>query len=292
MESTLTLRTADDLDLHLYRWAPEGEPKAAVQVHHGLAEHAGRYRRFAEALTGAGYVVYAPDQRASGRSARDGYGDWGRDGWAGWVADFARLNALVRQEHPGLPVVLFGHSLGSFGAQHYLLDHSADVVAALLSGTGDVEALVPALTAEGPADLSAFNAPFEHRTGFEWLSRDPVEVDRYVADEACGWSAPMPPDMASLLAAADPDAAARVRSDLPLLLLSGDQDPVGGALGEGVHVTAGRYRTAGLTDVEVRLYPGARHEILNETNRDEVTVDIIVFLDRVVAQGAPAADRG
>lgn len=283
MESTLTLQTADDLDLHVYRWAPEGEAKAAVQVHHGLAEHAGRYRRFAEALTGAGYAVYAPDQRASGRSAADGYGSWGRDGWAGWVADYAGLNARIRQDHPDLPIVLFGHSLGSFGAQHYLLEHSADVVAAVLSGTGDVEALVPALTAEGPADLSAFNAPFEHRTGFEWLSRDEAEVDKYVADEACGWSASMPSDMASLLEAADPESIARVRSDLPVLLLSGDQDPVGGALGEGVSVTAERYRAAGLTDVEVRLYPGARHEILNETNRDEVTADIIAFLDRVVA---------
>lgn len=283
MESTLTLRTADDIDLHVYRWAPEGDPKAAVQVHHGLGEHAGRYRRFAEALTSAGYVVYAPDQRASGLSAADGYGQWGRDGWAGWVADYAGLNDRIRQDHPGLPIGLVGHSLGSFGAQHYLLDHSADVAAAVLSGTGDVEILVPALTAEGPADLSAFNAPFEHRTGFEWLSRDEAEVDKYVADEACGWSASMPSDMSSLLAAADPESIERVRSDLPVLLLSGDQDPVGGTLGEGVNVTAERYRAAGLTDVEVTLYPQARHEILNETNRDEVTADIIAFLDRVVA---------
>lgn len=282
-ETTLTLRTADDIDLHVYRWAPEGDPRAVVQVHHGLAEHAGRYRRFAEALTAAGYVVYAPDQRASGLSAAEGYGNWGRDGWAGWVADYAGLNARIREDHPDLPIVLLGHSLGSFGAQHFLLDHSADVVAAVLSGTGDVEALVPALTAEGPADLSAFNAPFEHRTGFEWLSRDEAEVDTYVADEACGWAAPMPSDMTSLLAAADPDEIAGVRSDLPVLLLSGDQDPVGGALGEGVRVTAQRYRDAGLTDVEVTLYPEARHEILNETNRDEVTADIIAFLDRVVA---------
>lgn len=285
-EKTLTLRTADDIDLHVYRWAPEGDPKAAVQVHHGLAEHAGRYRRLAEALTAAGYVVYAPDQRASGRSAADGYGQWGRDGWAGWVADYSLLNARIQEEHPGLPVVLLGHSLGSFGAQHYLLDHSSDVAAVVLSGTGDVEVLVPALTAEGPTDLSAFNAPFEHRTGFEWLSRDEAEVDTYVADEACGWAATMPADTGSLLAAADPEAIARVRSDLPVLLLSGDQDPVGGALGEGVAVTAGRYREAGLTDVDVTLYPQARHEILNETNRDEVTADIIAFLDRVVAQRA------
>lgn len=284
-EETRTLRTADDIDLHVYRWAPAGDPKAAVQVHHGLGEHAGRYRRLAEALTAAGYVVYAPDQRASGRSAVDGYGNWGRDGWGGWVADYAGLNDLIKKEHPSLPVVLLGHSLGSFGAQHYLLERSGDVAAAVLSGTGDVEALVPALTAEGPTDLSAFNAPFEHRTGFEWLSRDEAEVDRYVADEACGWAASMPSDMGRLLAAADPDELAGIRKDLPVLLLSGDQDPVGGAQGEGVEVTAARYRDAGLTDVAVTLYPQARHEILNETNRDEVTADIVAFLDRVVGEG-------
>lgn len=285
-EDTLTLRTHDDIDLHVYRWAPDGDPKAAVQLHHGLAEHAGRYRRFAEALTSAGYLVYAPDQRASGRSAVDGYGNWGADGWAGWVNDYALLNARIRADNPGLDVALFGHSLGSFGAQHYLLDHSADVAAVVLSGTGDVEVLVPALTAQGPADLSAFNAPFENRTGFEWLTRDEAEVDKYVADEACGWAAPMPSDMTSLLSAADPVAVQGVRPDLPILLVSGEHDPVGGQAGQGVNVTASRYRAAGLTDVVVTLYPQARHEILNEVNRDEVTHDIIDFFERVVQHNA------
>lgn len=283
-EDTITLRTDDGIDLHVYRWAPDGEPKAAIQLHHGLAEHAGRYARFAAALTSAGYLVYAPDQRGSGRSAVDGYGTWGDDGWGGWVNDYALLNSRIRQDNPGLEIALIGHSLGSFGAQHYLLERSADIAAAVLSGTGDVEVLVPALTAEGPADLSAFNAPFENRTGFEWLSRDEGEVDKYVADEACGWAAPMPADMASLLSAADPEAIQGVRADLPILLVSGEHDPVGGQLGQGVNITAGRYRAAGLTDVVVTLYPEARHEILNELNRDEVTSNIIGFLNRTLGK--------
>ena len=283
-ESTIIVTTNDGIDLHVYRWAPVGgKPKAAVQIHHGLAEHAGRYRRFGEALTGAGYVVYAPDQRASGRSAAGEYGNWGRDGWSGWVEDFALVNARIRKDNPSLDVALIGHSLGSFGAQQYLLEHSAEVASVVLSGTGDVPALVPALTAEGPADLSAFNAPFEHRTGFEWLSRDAAEVDKYVADEACGWAAAMPSDLKTLMHAADVEAVKGIRDDLPILLVSGDQDPVGGAAGEGVQATADRYKEAGLTDVMVKLYPQARHELLNEINRDEVTADIIDFLDRTLA---------
>lgn len=285
-DDTISLRTHDNIDLHVYRWAPDEEARAAVQLHHGLAEHAGRYRRFAEALTSAGYLVYAPDQRASGRSAVDGFGNWGPDGWGGWVNDYGLLRERIRTDNPGLPVALIGHSLGSFGAQHYLLEHSADVAAVVLSGTGDVEALVPALTAEGPTDLSAFNAPFENRTGFEWLSRDEDEVDKYVADEACGWAAPMPGDLTSLLSAADPEAVQGIRPDLPILLVSGEHDPVGGQGGQGVNVTAGRYRAAGLADVVVTLYPQARHEILNEVNRDEVTSDIIGFLDDAIGHNA------
>lgn len=281
-EQTIKLRTNDGIDLHVYRWAPDDQPKAAVQVHHGLAEHAGRYRRLAEALTAAGYLVYAPDQRASGRSAAGDYGNWGPDGWAGWVDDYALLNARIRADNPQLDVALIGHSMGSFGAQQYLLEHSAEVASVVLIGTGDVVDLVPLLTAEGPADLSAFNASFEHRTGFEWLSRDEAEVDKYVADEASGWSAPLPADLKSLLHAAEPAALEGIREDLPILLLSGDRDPVGGDLGEGVERTAARYREAGLRDVIVKLYPEARHEVLNEINRDAVTADVVDFLDRTV----------
>ena len=141
-ETTITITTDDGIELQVYRWAPAGKPKAAVQLHHGLGEHAGRYRRFAEAITAAGYLVYAPDQRASGRTANGEYGNWGPDGWAGWVHDYALVNQRIREDNPGLKVALFGHSLGSFGAQHYLLEHSADVDAVVLSGTGDVLSLI------------------------------------------------------------------------------------------------------------------------------------------------------
>lgn len=280
-ETTISVRSADGIDLQTYRWAPDGAPRAVVQVQHGLGEHAGRYRRFGEALTAAGYLVYAPDGRGSGRTAAGHYGDWGPDGWPGWVDDLDRLNARIRADHPGLRLALFGHSMGSFATQQYLLDHSADVDAVVLSGTTEAGGLADLLGADEPADLSTFNAAFEHRTGFEWLSRDEAEVDKYVADEACGFEAAPFAGIETLKRTADPAALDGVRKDLPILLVSGDADPLAGG-GAAVELVGQRYRDHGLGDVVVKLYPGARHELLNETNRDEVTAEIVAFLDRTV----------
>ncbi len=113
-ESTIEVTSRDCIQLQVYRWAPDGEPRAVVQIQHGLGEHALRYKRFAQALTDAGYLVYAPDGRGSGRTAEGRYGHWGEDSWPGWVDDVARLNARIRADHQGLPLVLFGHSMGSF----------------------------------------------------------------------------------------------------------------------------------------------------------------------------------
>jgi alpha-beta hydrolase superfamily lysophospholipase len=283
-ETTITVRTGDGIELQTYRWAPGGAPRAAVQVQHGLAEHAARYRRFGRALTSAGYLVYAPDARGSGRTAAGQYGNWGPHGWPGWVDDLARLNARIRQDNLGLPLALFGHSMGSFAAQQYVLDRSGDIDALVLSGTTEVSGLADLLDSDAPADLSAFNAPFENRTGFEWLSRDPDEVDKYVADEGCGWVSPRLDGIGTLREAANPNRLAAIRADLPILLVSGTQDPLAGG-GAAVRQVAQRYREAGVADVEVKLYEGARHEVLNETNRDEVTADIIAFLDRTVGLG-------
>lgn len=275
------MTTSDGIELQTFRWAPVGTPRAVVQVQHGLAEHAARYRRFGEALTAAGYLIYAPDARGSGRTAAGRYGEWGPDGWPGWVADVGLLNARIRLDHPGQELALFGHSMGSFASQQYVLEHSADVDALVLSGTTEVSGLADLLDSDEPADLSAFNAPFENRTGFEWLSRDEAEVDKYVADEACGFVSSRLVGIATLKQAADPQRLAGIRPDLPILLVSGTDDPLAGG-GAGVELVAQRYRDAGVRDVTVRLYPEARHELLNEINRDEVTAEVIAFLDRTV----------
>lgn len=193
----------------------------------------------------------------------------------------ARLNARIRQDDLGLRLALFGHSMGSFASQQYVLDHSEDVDALVMSGTTEVSGLADLLDSDEPADLSSFNAAFENRTGYEWLSRDEAEVDRYVADEACGFVSSRLDGIATLKQAADPQRIAGVRHDLPILLVSGTDDPLAGG-GAAVELVAQRYRDAGVRDVAVQLYPGARHEILNETNRGEVTADVIAFLDRTV----------
>lgn len=280
-DTTITVPTRDGIALQTYRWAPAGTPRGAVQLQHGLGEHAGRYRRFGQALTDAGYLVFAPDGRGSGRSAAGAYGHWGPDGWPGWVDDLHQLNRHIRAAHPGLPLVLIGHSMGSFATQQYLLDHSAEVQAAVLLGSSEPAGIATMLSAEAPMDLSALNQGFENRTGFEWLSRDAAEVDKYCADPGCGFLPEPFVGIATLHRAADPAEIARVRQDLPLLLLSGDADPIAGPGGAAVQLVGQRYRDAGLRDVEVVLYPQARHELLNETNRDEVTARILAFLDRV-----------
>lgn len=283
-ESSITFPSRDGLTLHAWRWAPDGPPRAVVQIQHGLAEHGARYRRFGQALASAGYLAYAPDARGSGRSAAGRYGDWGPDNWPGWVDDVGQLNHRIRADHPGLKLALIGHSMGSFATQQYLLDHSAEVDAAVLLGSGEPAAIADMLSAEGPTDLSVLNQGFAHRTGYEWLSRDAAEVDRYVADPACGFLPQPFTGMDTLRRAADPAAIAQLRKDLPLLILSGDADPVGGPGGAALQLVAQRYRDAGLQDVHLHLYPQARHELLNETNREEVTAALLAFLDRTVGR--------
>lgn len=280
-ESTITVTSRDGIELQVYLWAPQGAPRAVVQIQHGLGEHAGRYRRFGTALAEHGYLVYAPDGRGSGRTARGAYGAWGPDSWPGWVDDVARLTARITADHPQLRRALFGHSMGSFATQQFLLEHSGEVDAVVLSGTTEVSGLIPIFESAEPADLSAFNAGFEHRTGFEWLSRDPAEVDAYVADPGCGFESEPFRGISTLAAAADPERLRGIRADLPILLVSGDADPLAGG-GAAIEVVGQRYRDAGLADVTVRLYPQARHELLNETNRDEVTADVVAFLDRTI----------
>ena len=280
-ESTITVTSRDGIELQVYLWAPQGAPRAVVQIQHGLGEHAGRYRRFGTALTEHGFLVYAPDGRGSGRTARGAYGAWGPDSWPGWVDDVARLTARITADHPQLRRALFGHSMGSFATQQFLLEHSGEVDAVVLSGTTEVSGLIPIFESAEPADLSAFNAGFEHRTGFEWLSRDPAEVDAYVADPGCGFESEPFRGISTLAAAADPERLRGIRADLPILFVSGDADPLAGG-GAAIELVGQRYRDAGLSDVTVRLYPQARHELLNETNRDEVTADVVAFLDRTV----------
>ena len=284
-----TYPAKDGAEIVGYRWDPAGRPRGAVQLTHGMGEHVQRYDALARALTGRGLVVYGQDHRGHGATARhpDELGQLGPDGWSQLVGDIDLLVSRIRDEQPGLPLVLLAHSMGSFAAQQYLLDHSDRVDAVVLTGTTALDQLEPALDLDKPIDLAVFNAAFAPaRTEFDWLSRDEAIVDAYIADPRCGFG--IDTDAAKDMFAgarrmADPGQVAAVRPDLPLYIAAGESDPVNANLAL-LNVLIDRYRAAGLTDVTVRTYPGARHEILNETNRDEVVAGIIDWIDQVLSK--------
>ena len=285
-----------------YRWDPAGAPKAAVQIAHGAAEHAMRYDRVASRLAEHGYVVYANDHRAHGRTA-DEHGTFGvarPGGWRAIVEDLHVLTDLIRRDHPDLPIVFFGHSMGSMMGQEYIRRWGDGLTGAVLSGTTGGLALDDAtmqlVTALGEGDgadepsevfaamFAGFNEPFtgDDATGFEWLSRDADEVQKYVDDPWSGFALSNG-YVADMLVGTDamwqPELEARIRKDLPIYVVGGDQDPVGGPEVETVHQLVERYEAHGIGPITLRLYPGGRHEMLNETNRDEVMGAIAEWLD-------------
>ncbi len=299
--SRFLLDRDDGAKIQIYRWAPDGAPRAAVQIAHGLCEHAGRYERLAEALTRAGYLVYASDHRGHGPSGAPGeLGFFAKsDGWRKCVDDLWAVNRRLAADAPGLKIVFFGHSMGSIMGQQFIAEHGEALAGAALSGSnGPPPAILPfgRLIARferwrlGPRGRSPllrrmifgeYNKPFRPaRTDFDWLSRDQAEVDKYIADPLCGF--PFPVQLAAdILDAvgpiASPTTVARVPKSLPIYIFSGARDPVGANLKGLIDA----YRGAGL-DVTVKIYPDARHETLNEINRDGVTADLIGWLDKTV----------
>ncbi|MEU4063908.1 alpha/beta hydrolase [Streptomyces wedmorensis] len=286
-----TFTSQDGVVIHVHTWLPEGEARGVVQIAHGMGEHAARYAPLAGHLAGLGFAVYAGDHRGHGLSMHAGPGHLGENGWNLLVEDVAALTRIARDRHPGVPVVLVGHSMGSFAAQQYLLDHAALVDGVALSGTTALDGLFAGLADaarraaeagdEGGGVFDAFNAAFAPtRTDADWLSRDEKQVDAYLADPLCGFGADGR-GMADMGAAAGRLAAPEgIPAALPVCVLVGDHDPLNARLTLS-DLLVSRYRHAGLTDLTYRSYEGARHEVLNETNRDEVVADLTAWIERV-----------
>lgn len=298
-----TLAGAGGVDLCCYEWPCE-QARAAVVVMHGMAEHAARYGRFAAAVNGAGYAVLSMDLRGHGAAAARGKKGWfaEKDGWRAVLEDIRLLTEEARRRYASIPLVLFGHSMGSIFARAALSRFGMLYRAAVLTGvTVDVpfrRNVAPAIAAavsalqgkDRPSPLldsltfGAYNKPFAPaRTRFDWLSRDPDEVDKYVGDDNCGFvcTGSMFVDVARvLLDTLRAKSIAGIPKALPILILSGAEDPAG-MCGHAAAYLRGRYGTAGLA-VETKVYEGARHELLNEVNRDEVTADILAFMQKAV----------
>ncbi len=278
-----SFNSEDGLEIAYYRWRAPGKAAGIVQIAHGMGEHSLRYAQVAEYLNQAGFHVYANDHRGHGRSVKgpESLGDFGSGGWNGLVADMVTLTRLARTREGRIPVVLLGHSMGSFAAQQYVLDNSALIAGLVLSGSAAVDKL--AIDPSREADLTAFNRSFEPaRTQHDWLSRDPAAVDAYEADPLCGFGInkkAMQTMAASAARLIEPAALSQIRRDLPIYIFAGDKDPINHNL-EWLKPVAERYRAAGIAKVTEKYYPDGRHEMLNETNRDEVMRDLVSWLQK------------
>lgn len=291
--------------IHCSQWLPdEGQPKAVVQIVHGISEYVGRYDHFARLLADHGYAVCGEDHLGHGRTGKQDslFGFFARhDGWTLATADVRGLRQLMGEKFPGIPYFLLGHSMGSFLTRTYLCRYPGEVSGALLSGTGQeagllvgagkflanliglfkgydsVSPLVHSLS------LGAYNKQFApNRTTADWISRDETVVDTYLADPFCqviptvGLYRDM---LGGLQYIASRRALSQMDPDTPVYLYSGDQDPVG-ANGAGVKKVYGYFEKHGTKDLSMKLYENGRHEMHNELNREEVFADVLTWLEQ------------
>lgn len=309
--TTLWLECRDGARIFVRRWIPQNSPGAVLQIAHGMAEHSKRYERLAEKLCGLGIEVWAADQRGHGLSADPGIngpekgGQLGhcadKNGFFKVVGDLDSIFDAIRKEYPSLPLFLLGHSWGSFISLAYIEAQGKRLAGCILSGTRGPGGADLVLGAPFTALVAAvkgcrkksklvfsmtngpYNKPFRpNRTAFDWLSRDEQVVDAYIADPLCGFmcSTGFYRDMTEALRTIyKPEELGKIPPGLPLYVFSGSADPVG-AMGNGPTALIGLFKDLGFRDIEFVLYPDARHETLNETNRDEVTGSLLEWLKK------------
>ena len=288
--------------IHACRWTPEGEPRAVLQIVHGIAEFVERYDDFANFLTEHGFVVVAEDHMGHGQSINgEGIQGYFHGGWFTAIEDTMQLMRDTKEAYPGVPYILFGHSMGSFMARTILCKYpDSGIRAAIICGTGWQPALaLPALikvverickkTGEtNPNEklqnlvFGSYNSKVEHpRTPYDWLTRDAKIVDAYIAHPLCGFTAScglLREMMKGIYFIEQKGNLAAMRKDLPVFFIAGGDDPVG-SYGKGIHQSAEAFQKAGMKDVSVRIYPLCRHEILNEINREEVYEDVLAWIE-------------
>jgi alpha-beta hydrolase superfamily lysophospholipase len=303
-ESDFKLKMQDSTPLFVRAFSAASTPKAVVQVSHGMAEHSARYARLAKTLTERGYTVYASDHRGHGKTAStpNELGFFSEhDGWTKVVSDQIALMEELKGRHPGVPLYLFGHSMGSYIARGVALRRGEALSGLMLSGTTHDRPLAyraPKLLVaaervrlgnRGKSPLiskltfEAFNAKFPSpRTGCDWLSRDHAEVDKYVEDPLCGFPCTLQlwwDVLSGLAEICTQEMVERMPRRLPIYVMAGEFDPVNNKLA-GIRKLRRALEQTGMDSVTVRVYPGARHELLNEINRDEITEDLVAWLDR------------
>lgn len=305
VSGNLDFMSEEGTKIFVYVWKPDEnvKVKGVVQLAHGMAETAKRYERFAEVLVKDGFIVYANDHRGHGKTAGSlkevGYlAD--KDGFEWLVKDIHQLSRLIKQEYPDLPLFLLGHSMGSFAVQRYIMLYGNDLKGAILSGSNGKQGIMlriatllagkevkrhgrkAASEKMNQMFFGSYNDKFKpNRTDFDWLSRDKEEVDKYVEDPFCGavFTGGFFYDFTSgLKELEDKENLNLIPKNLPIYIFSGDKDPVG-KYGKGVTRLYNTYKKYGIKDVSLKLYPGGRHEMLNEINRDEVMKDAVDWIN-------------
>ncbi|WP_025728727.1 alpha/beta hydrolase [Atopobacter phocae] len=302
----LTFLSNDQREIVAYKWNQLTQPaKGVVQIAHGMAETASRYEHFAKALNENGWIVYANDHRGHGESAdsKEQLGYLGETkGFERLVSDMDMLTTIIRNENPTLPIYLFGHSMGSFASQRYLMDYHNRIDGVILSGSNGEQGLLTLNAGQLLAQLEMsirgkkaksrlmnqlifgrYNRLFKpKRTGFKWLSRDKHEVDKYVQNPYAGGIFPTSFYVYlinNLKYIENQKNFYKIPKNIPIFIISGSDDPVGD-YGKGVKKLYQRYKQLLVKSVEMKIYHQARHELLNETNKDEVIVDIINWLNQ------------
>ena len=288
--------------LHAFRCVPEGPVRAIVQLSHGMVEFIDRYKPLAEYLAAQGILVTGHDHLGHGGSIRTkaDYGYFARpDGNRALLDDLHAMTERTRTLYPGVPYFLLGHSMGSFYARQYLCEWGSELDGAILMGTGYQPKAVVATArvicrvlavffgwqhrSKLVANLSflGYNKGLEGRTPQDWLNRDPAEVDKYRAEERCMFTFTLNgyySMFTGILRLYDPAFLRRMPKELPLLFLAGDADPVGEQT-RGVQRAIESLKAVGVQNIQHKFYPGARHELLMELNRDEVFADIAAWLN-------------
>lgn len=302
--TNFTFKGGEGLEIFVYKWEPEENVniKGVLQIAHGMAETAARYERFAKYLTDNGFIVYINDHRGHGKTAKElenvGYLAE-KDGFKWLVEDLHCLTEIIKKENPDVPVFLLGHSMGSFVTQRYIMLYGKELNGAILSGSNGRQGLMLKLglmvakseikkngrkaKSQKLNDMSfkSYNNSFKpNRTEFDWLSRDNDEVDKYINDPFCGsvFTAGFYYDfLTGLMEIENRENLKSVPKDLPIYIFSGEKDPVG-VNGKGVKKLVDTYKALGVSDLTFKLYKEGRHEMLNETNRDEVMKDVADWL--------------
>ncbi|HBH1339605.1 TPA: alpha/beta hydrolase [Clostridioides difficile] len=305
--TNFTFKGEEGLDIYTYKWEDENikKPKAVIQIAHGMAETAQRYETFAKVLTKNGYIVYINDHRGHGKTAKiiENVGHLAeKEGFRCLVEDMYTLTNIIKKENEDLPIYLFGHSMGSFASQRYIMDYSNNLSGLILCGSNGKQGIILNLahliinreikkygrrSKSNKINNLIFGGEIIRRnekTKFDWLSRDKEQVEKYINDPFCGvvCSCGFFYDLVQgLKEIEDKENLKKVPLDIPIYIISGDKDPIG-KNGKGVLKLRDRYIKLGVKDVTCKLYKDGRHELLNEINREEVFEDIICWLNNKI----------